>query len=428
MLLCSFRFLPGVVAIGAAAILAGCGGSASTPPSNLSPLSQVRHIPPPGAVFSWLQPGLNAAHTAHNGSESTLSRSNVAGLTVAWTFDTGAQIGNPVVTDGDTAFADSGDGYLYAIDVTTGTQKWRFETYYGNAWATSPAIAGSLVYAPCLVSGSSQQEGLCAVNKSTGKLKWSWYQSCSCGPPASVEEGPVISGSTVVFGFARGGSGDPNTVTALDGTSGALLWQAAAGDGGPNGLANSTPAIANGNVYVGGDKGLCSYQLAGGATNWCSGPADSGTAPAYANGTVYVNTVGHGIYAYDASGGSQLWQYNSSAGNGSGYDDPPAIAGGMVYFSGIDSGYLFALKAKTGKFVFNTSGDGSGAETNSSPSVANGVVYVACATGLCAYNSSTGQLLVATGTADSSLGSPAIASAKVYTVCGYNDVCMYDLP
>jgi len=422
--------LPALFAVAAAGSLTACGGVGSLPGSAATAASQASHGPPPGKLFSWLQPGIDSTHAADNTAEKKLKKSNVAKLKEAWSFATGAQIGNPLVTDGNTAFVDSGDGYLYAVNVATGTQKWRFETYWGDAWASSPAIGGKLVYVPCLVGGNTQQNGLCALDESSGKLKWSYYDDCNCLPPSAVEEGPVVSGSTVVLGYYDRNVYLNYTMVALDSSTGAVLWQVLAGSKSPYGygLANSTPAIDGGNVFAGTSAGICSYQLANGGVNWCSGPDDGGTAPAVSKGAVYVNTFSHGFYALNESTGAQIWQYTPQAGNGGGYDDPPAVANGTVYFSGIGfNANLYALNASNGTLLYDTSGDGAGAETYSSPSVANGVVYTACSAGLCAFNASNGSLLYSSNGSGSSQGTPAIASGTVYTICGSNDACAYGL-
>ena len=41
-------------------------------------------------------------------------------------------------------YVGSNDGRLYALDVETGQEKWRFKT--GGPVASSPAIAGGVVY------------------------------------------------------------------------------------------------------------------------------------------------------------------------------------------------------------------------------------------------------------------------------------------
>ncbi len=64
--------------------------------------------------------------------------------TERWHLPTGDAIfSSPVVMD-DTVFVGSADGYLRAVDVSNGTEIWRF--YGGDSIRTSPAVAGGTVY------------------------------------------------------------------------------------------------------------------------------------------------------------------------------------------------------------------------------------------------------------------------------------------
>src|SRR5579863_177099 len=192
-----FRSLRGLVTAGAAAALAACGGSnLSMPPAPAT--ASAKQLPPPGKLFSWLQPGIDSTHAAYNASEKKLKRGNVSRLKSGWTFTTGAGVAWSVLTDGTVAYANSGDGYLYAISIGKGTQKWRFQTAaYGERALTSPAVAGALVYAGCNAGGSSEKQGLCALNRGSGTLSWSWYEDCNCQPAAFMLTGPVVSGTTL---------------------------------------------------------------------------------------------------------------------------------------------------------------------------------------------------------------------------------------
>ena len=159
------------------------------------------------------------------------------------------------------------------------------------------------------------------------------------------------------------------------------LWTATTG-----GAIDSSPAVANGVVYVGsGDHELYAFNASGCGTTTCppSWTATTGGAidssPAVANGVVYVGSDDNKLYAFNASGCgsgtcSQLW---TSVLTGGWVESSPAIANGVVYV-GSDDAKLYA---------YNASGCGSstcspswtattGSEVQSSPAVANGVVYV----------------------------------------------------
>jgi outer membrane protein assembly factor BamB len=429
------RWLCSLGLILASAALAACGGSGSVPSTSSSASSQSQRPSIGSKVFSWLQPGVSAAHPGNNSAERKLTRTNVGSLGLGWSFATGAGIGTPILTDGSAAYAASGDDYLYSIDIATGAQNWKFQTEYYGETGSWIAIANGTVYAaPCFVASNTNGAGLCAVNASTGKLKWKWYATCNCGPEPAIVVGPVVYGSTVVFAYRTGGAYGKDYVIALNTAKGALLWQTVAGLGNPSGsMGPDLPAISGGNVYVGTDAGLCSLQLSSGSQNWCSGPSAFGGSPAVANGVVYVtnDVFGSGFYAFNATTGTQMWQYTPSSGN-FGYADPPAIAGHTVFFAANSGGKIFALDTATGTLRFTAGGTSQGTDSLSSPSVANGVVYVACYTGLCAYNTSTGKPLAGVGPAGTH-PAPAIANGEVFNSCysGTNsayDVCMYDLP
>lgn len=416
-----------ILALAAFVALAGCGGSGSMPSSTQTGVQSHRR---PTTAFNWLQPGIDSTHVADNTAETRLKTRNATRLQNAWTFPTNAGIGWGVMVDGTVAYANSGDGNLYAIDVSSGLQKWKLATgAYGERGLTSAAVAGSLVYVGCNVDGNAQQQGLCAVKRGSGKLAWSWYDDCNCRPATFMITGPVVSGSTVIFGYYTGGAYGKDILVALDATSGTELWSAVTGDG-YNSLADSIPAIDGGSVFAGTDYGLCSFQLSGGTLNWCSGPNDLGIAPAIAGGVVYAATIQQGFYAFNETTGAQIWQYSPASGYGS-YWNPPAIAGGKAYFATYDSGPIYVLDAASGALDFTAGGGSFNTETLGSPSVANGVLYVTCNLGLCVYNASTGALLASMGGLGN--GPPTISNGKVFFPCGLNrsagvnNVCMYDL-
>lgn len=59
-------------------------------------------------------------------------------------------------------------------------------------------------------------------------------------------------------------------------------------------------------------------------------------SPAVADGAVYIGSVDHNLYAFDAADGSRTWKF------GTGSEDflTPAVANGLVYYGGR---HLFAL-------------------------------------------------------------------------------------
>jgi outer membrane protein assembly factor BamB len=91
----------------------------------------------------------------------------------------------------------------------------------------------------------------------------------------------------------------------------------------------SSPAVANGVVYVGSyDGNVYALQAKTGAKLWSYATDNSvDSSPAVANGAVYVGSWDHNVYALNASTGVKLWRYATS----SAVESSPAVANGVVY-------------------------------------------------------------------------------------------------
>jgi outer membrane protein assembly factor BamB len=136
--------------------------------------------------------------------------------------------------------------------------------------------------------------------------------------------------------------------------------------------------LANGVLYVAGGTSSLSFVFAlnasTGALLWNSATGDNvDTTPAVANGVVYVGSYNGNVYALNASTGTLLWSYST----GTFVESSPAVANGVVYVGsgvGTVNGNVYALNASTGALLWSyTSGSDS---VLSSPTVANGMLYV----------------------------------------------------
>jgi len=78
------------------------------------------------------------------------------------------------------------------------------------------------------------------------------------------------------------------------------------------------------------------------------------SSPAVANGTVYVGSSDHNLYALDAASGTLRWKFAT----GGRVTSSPAVAAGRVYFASFDSN-LYALDAAAGTLAwkFTTAGE-----------------------------------------------------------------------
>jgi outer membrane protein assembly factor BamB len=149
----------------------------------------------------------------------------------------------------------------------------------------------------------------------------------------------------------------------------------------------SSPAVANGVVFIGSaDHKLYAFAAGGCGHNTCtpvwtaSTQAAIDSAPLVANGIVYIGSEDHRFYAFRASGCGQascppLW----TASTGAGINSSPAIANNVVYV-GSQDGKLYALNANgCGRLICPPLWTAQVGTTilGSSPAVTNGVVYIA---------------------------------------------------
>jgi outer membrane protein assembly factor BamB len=260
-----------------------------------------------------------------------------------------------------------------------------------------------------------------------GALAPAWTAPTGSG----VYSSPAIANGTTYVGsddgklYAVDAAGASNCSAGPPRTC-APLWTAATG-----GTVRSSPAVANGNVYVGSDDGKLYAFDAAGQFNCAAGPpktclarwvtatgAGVRSSPVVANGVVYVGSDDAGVYALNATTGQVIWKTIT----GAAVRSSPAVAGGVVYVGSDDKG-LYALDAATGAVRWKTT---TAAAVRSSPAVANGAVYVGSDdAGLYALNATTGQVLWKTTTGASVRSSPAVSNGVVYV--GSDDAKVYAL-
>ena len=298
---------------------------------------------------------------------------------VKWTFKTGGPIvASPAVADG-VVYIGSMDGYLYAVDQSTGKERWKFKS--SMAIASSPAVAGGTLYFV------SSRGGLAAIDIANGKLKWllpteserkfeaknlHGYPSASQTIPDAWDifmSSPAVDNGKVYFG-----SGDGN-IYAADAQTGLLQWKFSTKD-----VVHASPAVANNTVYVGSwDSYLYAIDADTGQQKWAfktgEDPAIHNqvgfqSSPAVVNGTVYVGCRDAHVYAVDAATGRKKWDYPTSK---SWVIGTPTVGDGVVYVGTSDSARFMALDAATGRLRSNFD---ARAYMFSSAALAGGLLYV----------------------------------------------------
>ena len=265
---------------------------------------------------------------------------------------------------------------------------WTYPTagsVYGD-----PVVANGLVY----FSSVSPDNTLYAVNASTGTLVWKQVGQATF-------TSPLVVNGVVYAGLAN----DPGGVYAFNASTGDLLWQYTTVS-----IVESAPAIANGVLYVGDGRGyLYAINASTGTLLWSYAvPSDEiDTSPAVANGVIYfvaVNPIypdwSTTLYALNASTHQVIWQYQWPYAIGG----LPVVASGKVFVNST------AFNANTGALLYVAP-----VTFFSIPALSNGVVYVGSDdNNVYALNANTGAIKWSFRTGDFVASSPAIANGVVY--------------
>lgn len=296
---------------------------------------------------------------------------------VLWTSPKGYG-GSPVVADGCVYLLDL--GYLYCVNVSDGQQVWN-QSIPSGIPDSSPAVYKGYVYTPLSAYNASTGEQVLdypdfqgytspivadgiiyfgsafgsfyALNATTGSKLWRYLTEETSSP-------------AVAYGRVYFESWDGN-IYALDALTGTKVWNYTLNE--PSRYMDSSPAVVDERVFVGGRDGIyCLNALTGDKIwNHPTPGASSISSPAVANGYVYLGSIDGNVYALNASMGTQIW--NATGGGSS----SPAVAGGAVY-SG-DSVKIVAFNASIGTEIWNYSFPPVEYYMLSSPAIADGVVY-----------------------------------------------------
>jgi outer membrane protein assembly factor BamB len=114
--------------------------------------------------------------------------------------------------------------------------------------------------------------------------------------------------------------------------TGELIWETATGD--EDGFMGA-PAFEKDVVYTTGGKLLLALDGETGEELWRVEHDSTYTAPAVANGFVYVGNFDHFLRSYDQKTGEERWKFEA----GGLFWSAPAIAGHMIYAGNDDQVY-----------------------------------------------------------------------------------------
>ena len=227
---------------------------------------------------------------------------------------------SPVVVDGLVYFG-STDGRLFAVRSDTGRVRWAYDT--GGRINSSPSVYRDRV---CV---STYAGSVFCLRKGTGEKLWSTYVKRDAFRYESFYATASTDGERL-YTVSRSG-----TVVALDADNGDVAWKGRVG-----GYGYTTPAIADGMVFVGGFDGKLRALRATTGTELWQAEVDGRIlgAPVVIGDYVFFSVLEKRTYAARISDGKIVWRLPMGR-----YS--PGIATERTYFFSLN-GRLIAFRGR----------------------------------------------------------------------------------
>jgi eukaryotic-like serine/threonine-protein kinase len=326
-----------------------------------------------------------------------------ATLKLLWTYDAGEVIDSSAAIADGVVYLGGGDGDLIALDLASGTLRWKYAT--GNLIGeSSPAVGpgspgnGDVVYVGDL--GGI----LHAVSTRDGKALWTFKTG------SEIKSSPVIVNDVVLIGSYDG------HLYALEARTGRVRWKVLT-----KGQVHATPAVQDGLTFIAGcdaifrairvTDGRQMYQVESGSYTAASPVVDGDRA--------YFGTFNYEMLALDLKKRTVIWRYSQPDAQFP-YYSSAALSDGRVIVGGRDK-IVHAIDTATGKAAWTFA---TRARVDSSPVVAGGRVYVGSSDGrLYVLDAASGNKLSEFDTGAAITASPAIAGGRV--VVGSQDGRLY---
>jgi outer membrane protein assembly factor BamB len=308
-------------------------------------------------------------------------------LDIVWKFQAKDGIeGTPAIVNG-TVYVGAmfKDEHLYALDLATGEEKWKYKT---GAVKAPVSVRGGRVYA-----GNIEGFFHC-VNAATGRNIWTFEA------PAEITSGANFVGDRVLFGCAD------ESLYCLSG-KGEKLWSFRV-EGGP---VLASPAIADNRTFVAGcdstlhvlntdnGKEQTSVDLGG----------QTGATAAVVGDRLYLGTMTNQVLAVDWKKGKVAWSFEAPK-QQQAFFASPAVTDKLVVIGSRDR-RVWAIDRATGKeaWSFLTKG-----RVDSSPVVVGNRVFVGSFDRkLYVLDLAKGTLLKKFELDGAILGSPAVSGGKL---------------
>ena len=284
--------------------------------------------------------------------------------TLVWTQNLGGDIySSPAIVNSKvfvTAMCPEGNT-LYCMDANTGNMFFSANLGGGssNYGPSSPAVENGRIFI------ANDDRKVYCLSENTGECLWDYsIGSANIGFPS-------LSSPAVAYGIVYIGTGDEGKIIALDEITGNLVWNYSVGWGG----VYSSPAIDDGNVYIGSDNGIYCLNATTGAYMWRNYYNIWVTSsPAIAYGKVFIAAGDGTLYCLNKTNGEQFW-HSTIDGSYLGIVSSPGVADHKV-FIGTMYGGIYCLDESSGSTIWYCDLTGGYGYVISSPAIANEKVFI----------------------------------------------------
>jgi eukaryotic-like serine/threonine-protein kinase len=304
---------------------------------------------------SW--PGITAdAKNAYVAGGPYVYAVNLQSGAQVWRYPSSASTANPffatpaITTDGQ-LIVGGFDKKLYSLNLQTGASNWQF-TGARDRWIGGALVVNNMIYAP------NADYKLYALNM-RGELQWSFEAD------QSIWGTPTSDGTNVYFGTLG------RKMYAVDAKTGKQVWVQVL-----DGAVLGSPALGSENDLFVGTYSATLYALSTstGKTLW-SKPTSSSSSwiwagPVVGGSTLYVGDATGKLTAYPTTGAAKLWEQSL---NGA-IIGSPCIDGDKIVV-GTEAGTVYFID-QTGK-ILQTIPLAANAKVYATPAVAGSLALVA---------------------------------------------------
>jgi outer membrane protein assembly factor BamB len=268
-------------------------------------------------------------------------------LGIRWKFHAKDAFEATATIVGGTVYAGSCDGNLYALNLTTGMQKW---AYKAGAIKAAPSVKDGVVYV-------GDEDGMFhAVDASTGKKRWTYETG------AEITSSANFDGDRILFGSA-------DQMLYCLSREGKELWKFKV----PGGPVMGSPAVVAGRTFVAGCDSM--LHVIDAATGKETGSVELGgqvgASIGAAGDRLFVGTMANQVHAVDWKKAELAWTFEA-ANRAQPFFSSAAVTDKLVLVGSRDR-ELHALDRQTGKPAWALATKG---KVDSSPVVAGQRVYV----------------------------------------------------